>query len=848
MRFLPCTWRFAFVTVFAVASHVLAGDRVVPGRILLKLRPEYAREAFQEELAAVEGAEEYEIPKLSVKIVRVPEKKWARALEKWKRHPLVEFAEVDHIISPSFVPNDPNYNLQWHLPKISAPAAWDKTTGITNIIIAIIDTGVESTHPDLTNRCVAGWNFYDGNTNTSDVFGHGTAVAGTAAASSNNGQGVAGVAWNCRILPCRVTDTSGLAFESTIANALRWAADQGARVANISFRVSNSSTVTSAAQYFQSKGGVVAVSAGNDYGFDNLPDNPYVLTISATDSNDLIASWSNIGNNIDLAAPGQDIVTTYQGGWYGYWSGTSFSAPLVAGAAALVLSVNPALSGVEAAEVLKQSADDLGIPGYDTTYGAGRLNVSKAVDLALTGITNTGPTISFIANQLVDEDSSTDPISFTVGDAETAASSLLLSASCSDPSLVPTSGIVFGGSGPSRTVRIAPAADRFGTATITLTVSDGSLIASTSFDVMVNPVNDAPTVSTIPNQQVITGKKLGPISFSVADDETAAGSLILSVTSSNASLIPPTNVILAGSVNDRTIELASVPGLTGTAQIAVSVSDGELTSLIAFSVLVLSDASVPLPSTIPNGAIIRIDSVTGGFWKGSYGPEGAIIAGDSGSIPAYGSVGINGVSDLIWDANSSASSALQRVGGGRVAACWKGAAAGTSVDIQFNFADTNYHRVTFYFLDYDGLGRQEALNIYNSATGALLDSESVSSFQQGVYQTYDLKGNVTVKIRGIVGTPVLSGIFFGSLKDSKTYAPSFSPGTGAVLGSGQTVAIKSLTLGAAIRYTIDGSTPNANSTLYTGPVTLASSATIKAVAMRYGLTDSSAISGTYFVP
>jgi len=203
-------------------------------------------------------------------------------------------------------------------------------------------------------------------------------------------------------MPIRISDPSGTAAYSTIANALTYAADHGARVANISFKASTSSTVTSAAQYFQSKGGVTTISAGNEGTFDTTKDNPYVLTVSATTADDVLTSWSCTGNNIDLAAPGQGIITTTRGGGYGTWAGTSFSAPIVAGAAALVIAVNPSLSGSQVQDILKQSADDLGSAGWDSSYGWGRVNAYKAVLAATGGTTpppsdSTAPTASIVA-------------------------------------------------------------------------------------------------------------------------------------------------------------------------------------------------------------------------------------------------------------------------------------------------------------------------------------------------------------------------------------------------------------------------------------------------------------------
>lgn len=303
--------------------------------------------------------------------------------------------EFDYKVKPDELPNDPSYGNQWHLSKMACPAAWSYAKG-SGVIIAILDTGVDGTHPDLSAKIVGGWNTFDNNSNYADVYGHGTAVAGTAAASTNNGIGVAGSSWNCSIMPIRISDPNGYGYSSTVADGLIRAADSGARVANISYDFSTDSVVADAAKYFCDKGGVVTMSAGNDGYASPANDNPYVLTISATDSSDALASWSNRGNNIDLAAPGVYIYTTTRGGGFGAWNGTSFSAPAAAGVAGLVLSANPSLNGYQVQDVLKQSADDLGTAGWDSQYGWGRVNASNAVQKALTysGDT-TAPSVNF---------------------------------------------------------------------------------------------------------------------------------------------------------------------------------------------------------------------------------------------------------------------------------------------------------------------------------------------------------------------------------------------------------------------------------------------------------------------
>jgi thermitase len=354
------------------------------GRLLVKFRKNVDANKAQNVLAAFQAQDDGEIPGTGVKVLSLPPNASERALERaFRKRAEVESAEVDLLVPPDGVtPNDPLFPSQWHLPRIAAPDAWSSTTGSSGIIIAILDSGVDGSHPDLAQKMVSGWNFYDNNANTADVYGHGTKVAGTAAASGNNGTGVASVAWNCLIMPVRISDTTGYAYYSDIARGLTWAADHGARVANISYMVTTSATVTSAAKYFYDHGGVVSSSAGNYSTFDSSADNPYILTVSGTDENDALYSWSNTGNNIDLAAPGCVGNTTTMGGGYASACGTSFSAPIVAGVAALVLSMNSSLTPAQVTNILRQSADDRGPAGWDPTYGYGRVNAARAVESA----------------------------------------------------------------------------------------------------------------------------------------------------------------------------------------------------------------------------------------------------------------------------------------------------------------------------------------------------------------------------------------------------------------------------------------------------------------------------------
>jgi subtilisin family serine protease len=299
-----------------------------------------------------------------------------------------KFVELDMAVAQATTVSDPNYSSSWALPKISAPTAWDSTNG-SGITIAILDTGVDPAHPDLLPNLVAGWNVYDNNADTTDVHGHGTMVAGTAAAAANNAKGSAGVAWGAKIMPVRIAAPDGYAYYSTIAQGINWAADHGAKVANVSFAgVSGSSSIQSAADYMRSKGGVVVVAAGNSGGLESIAASNSLLTAAATDSADVRASFSSYGEYVDIASPGVSVFTTTRGGGYSSVSGTSIASPVAAAAAALVMSANNKLAPADVDKALKSTALDLGTAGWDQYYGTGRVDTAKAVAAAKTYATS----------------------------------------------------------------------------------------------------------------------------------------------------------------------------------------------------------------------------------------------------------------------------------------------------------------------------------------------------------------------------------------------------------------------------------------------------------------------------
>lgn len=383
-KFIFLSLLLSFITVDAgrAAKQQQPTQPFVPGRLLVKFNSNIGSTHAQQIIAALGARDDSEVHGAGVHILELPYQANERAfLNAFKSRAEVEFVELDSLIAPQqLAPNDPLFP-SWFLQKIDAPNAWPITTGSSNITIAILDTGVETSHPDLAPKIVPGRNVYNNNDDVRDVYGHGTPVAGVAGAASNNGIGVASVAWGCGIMPVRISDLDGMAAASTIASGLTWAADHGARVANVSYRVTGSKTITSAAKYFQSKGGVVVAAAGNNATQETGPDDPAIVNVGATDPQDVLYYYSNYGASVDLVAPGNNT-TTLIGGQYGAGGGTSFASPVVAGVAALILSVNPSLTPAQVTDILKQNTDDLGAPGWDNTYSSGRVNAAKAVSAA----------------------------------------------------------------------------------------------------------------------------------------------------------------------------------------------------------------------------------------------------------------------------------------------------------------------------------------------------------------------------------------------------------------------------------------------------------------------------------
>lgn len=410
----------------------------VPGEILVQFKPGVSALGAQNTLAAQGLQATGAIPAIGVLKVKVRPGQELETIAALERYPNLAYAEPNHVAFVfETIPNDPRYLNQWGLPKISAPAAWDITTGSSEVVIAVVDTGIDLEHPDFNcpGKFVSGYDFYNGDSNPDDDNGHGTHVAGIAAACTNNATGVAGVAWGARLMPVKVLSGGGGGTYETVAQGITYAADNGADIINLSLGgLDPSTTLANAIQYAVNRGVLVVAAAGNcaQDGYQcRYIYNPIMypaayettFAVAATDSNDAWANFSEYHPYVDVAAPGVSIISTVPGG-YTYLNGTSMATPYVSGLAALVWSLDPDLTQEQVRQVIQSSADDLGTPGKDDYFGYGRINAWQAL-VSLVSLETSPAQVNF----LIDADSgpfppaaavqittdSSEPINWTTG-------------------------------------------------------------------------------------------------------------------------------------------------------------------------------------------------------------------------------------------------------------------------------------------------------------------------------------------------------------------------------------------------------------------------------------------------
>jgi thermitase len=380
---------------------------IVPGEVLVKFRPGTPAQVVAEVHRQNGGRVKEEIPGIAVQVVLVPPGQERARAAAYARNPNVLFAEPNGIWQavgfPNDPPNDPRFGDQWGLHNtgqnggtadadIDAPEAWGISTGSQDIIIAILDTGIDQSHEDLKDKLLADNLNFSGSKTVDDRYGHGTHVAGIAAALTNNDLGVAGTCPACMLLNVKVLNDNGFGSWDAIAKGIVAAADAGAKVINMSLGgYYYSNTVEAAVNYAWGEGAVLVAAAGNDNTDRKLYPAAYekVIAVGATDNKDQKASFSNYGGWVDIGAPGVSILSTApdhgnriwgRGVKYAYGSGTSMATPFVSGVAGLVWARGscPTNDNGCVRNKIESSADSVGALSNYWTSGR-RVNACRAV-------------------------------------------------------------------------------------------------------------------------------------------------------------------------------------------------------------------------------------------------------------------------------------------------------------------------------------------------------------------------------------------------------------------------------------------------------------------------------------
>gem|GEM_PF-3501287 len=368
-----------------------------PGRIVVVL--EQGEDRFDAKWDSVLGALGAEVIKRSVSnsanflVVKLKNPSKEQALEFIENVSHIEgvrYAEPDIRYHVQFIPNDPLWSSQWGPQHINAPDAWDFQTGSMGIAIAIIDEGVQYTHPDLSARFsgLIGYDFVDDDADPmpdDPDEDHGTHVAGIAAATINNNTGIAGMAGGCRLVSLRALDETGSGAMSDLADAVMWAADQGFDILNMSWgSYTYSTTLENACNYAWNHGCLLVAASGNNGADSILYPARYasVIAVGAVGQDGSLASFSNYGPQQELVAPGVSIISTTYPDGYSHMDGTSMAAPHVSGVAALVWSEYPSMSNDELRDRLQNTADDRGASGWDELYGYGCVDAYAALAVA----------------------------------------------------------------------------------------------------------------------------------------------------------------------------------------------------------------------------------------------------------------------------------------------------------------------------------------------------------------------------------------------------------------------------------------------------------------------------------
>jgi thermitase len=388
VRWLAQTLSFAvmvaLVSAWPCGFARASGDGDAAATTRLIVRPRVGVFASkQERLLARQGARwRRHLARLDAVVVDVPRRKAARVMAALRRSGAFSDVEEDVRTEAAGIPDDPLFSWEWPAVRINTVESWSVTLGSPGMPVAVVDSGVDASHPDLQGQVLPGYDFVNDDDDPSDDNGHGTAMAGIIAARADNGIGIAGIAPASQVLPVKVLDANGSGYYSTLAEGILWAVDHGAKVISLSLTgPAPSSALQSAIDYARAHEVIVVAAAGNNA--NSTPTYPAayegVVAVAASDYNDQRAWFSSYGSWVSLAAPGMGVMSTKLGGDYGGVSGTSPATALASGAFALLLSADPSLSATDAVTRMTANAVDLGTQGWDPYFGFGRIDAYAAL-------------------------------------------------------------------------------------------------------------------------------------------------------------------------------------------------------------------------------------------------------------------------------------------------------------------------------------------------------------------------------------------------------------------------------------------------------------------------------------